>query len=624
MYIEDSRTNRYTPTAAWRLTAHSIAGRPRMRVAEIRSRRAAVYSARGERDLTDELPLRPAAVMISDDHGCARTLCLDLDAHDGSHTPRAVGADFVAIRDLLSGCGLPSIADAAHGGIHLYGLIEPVPMADARELVGALGHRFVTLDTAPHDRGDQHRCITTPGTVHKNGGHRVLLDPLDEVQEIVMGPRGTTRALDLLRAALSDEVAAYRATAMKSGRAAIDDDPTLSVSGILPGVRHMAPWIDALARSGDFRAAGKPSASEARFTVLCSAAAVGMEQSDVQTLIAEGTWAGLGQLLAHKDADRLAKEWASALAYLAAQEGRGAVRDGAQERRSVSTDLTRVPTGGWQGLGLASPTLFPGEQQKGPVSAWLRVLHAVETVEFPGCSGWKTRMALRVLAGFAREDGTRMVAAVGVRALALGADLSHETVSQVLRELREASDPWIVLLERGVGADADLYELRIPDRYSDIAGPRACGGGPHGVRPVFSELGIPAALVFEAAEEGRAGSVQQIRRSTGLSKAATYAALQTLVGWHLLEQDRHGYKAIASEADLDRLARRLGVDARRTERIQEYRRQRADWHAYLARVDDRRADLDRHQSTEWDVVTSDERAEMAQAWASAAPQQSVA
>lgn len=582
--LSEAPTHANDADSVWALTAPAIAGRSRMRLAETRGTRTS-YPAKAERDLSCTLPAKPAAVMISDAHGCARTLCLDLDAHEG-HTPAAVQADYETLRPLLDACGLPMFADTAHGGIHMYVLIDPVPMTEARELVGALARRFPTLDVMPHSEGDPQRCITTPGTAHKRGGHRTLLDPLETVQKVIDGPRGDSQALAVLRAVLCNEITAYREELLAVGRAEAIDNDELALPDITPGTYRMNPRIDALARSGNYRAAGKPSASEAVFSILCSAVATGMTQSDVRALIGEGTWRGLWQLLEHKGEGRLAREWKSASQFIAHKEAEKSA--GQRTETSVHRSDTSATITHRGGASTASGRV-PGAALHRALRTWRATLHQVEVHEFPGASGYKARMVLRVLAAMAHAQAATALA-VGVRSLALGSDLSHETVSLVLRELRADPDPWIVLLERGEGADADVYELRLPDRHQDTAERvRWVRGKSHGVRSVFSELGIPAALVFEATEQGHAGSVEQIMLRTGLSKSAVYAALQTLLGWHLIEAGDDGYQVIATDADLDRIARRLGAHSRYAQRLQEYRRQRKLWREWLETFEERRA-----------------------------------
>lgn len=556
-----------------------------MRLAEKRGNLTS-FPAKAERDLSSALPARPAAVMISDVQGRARTLCIDLDAREG-HSPADVEADYVALRPVLEACDLPIFADIAHGGIHVYVLIDPVPMADARELVGALARRAPTLDVMPHSGGDPHRCITTPGTAHKLGGHRTLLDPVESVQRAIEGPRGDAQALALLRAALCDEIDAYRDDLLAKGRDETGGDEELALTDIITGTGRVSLRIDSLARSGEHLAAGYRTPSEGVAAVLCGAVSAGMTQSDVRALINEGTWAGLKQLMArHTEKGRLASEWKRACAYIARRDAER--RAGQRTEKSVHRSDTSAKITHRGSTTAVSKRALRVDLHRA-LRTWRATLHRVEVHEFPGATGYKARMLLRVLAGMGHAQATTTLA-VGVRSLALGSVLSHETASQVLRELRADPDPWVVLLERGEGVDADVYELRIPDRHQDAAERvRWVRGKSYGVRTVFSELGIPAALTFEAAEQGHAGSIEQIMLRTGLSKAAVYDALQTLLGWQLIAAEDHGYQAVATNADLDRLARRLGAHSRYVQRLQEYRRQRKVWRDWLVNFEERRA-----------------------------------
>lgn len=570
-------------TAAWEITSAAIAGRPRVRLAETRGTRIS-YPARAERDLACTLPARPAAVMISDALGCARTLCIDLDAHE--HTSAEVQADYLTLRPLLEDAGLPVFADAAHGGIHVYALIDPISMADAREIVGALARRFPTLDLRPYATGDQQRCITTPGTAHKLGGHRTLIDPVENVRQVVAGPRGDLKALTMLRAVLCEELDAYRAELLEKGREEARADEGLVLPDTITDTGRVSLRIDALARSGDHLAAGYRTPSEGVAAVLCGAVDAGMTQSHVRALINERTWVGLRRLLDHKEKGRLAYEWKRAREYIGKREAEKAA--GQRTEESVHRSDTHVT---YTHRGVA-PAASKRERSAAElhrlVRTWRSTLHQVERIDFPGTTGWKHGMVLRVLAGMAHRKVSPAMA-VGVRALSLETGLSHETVSQVLQDLRADLDPWVVRLERAHGRDADTYELRIPHRHQDTAERvRWLRGKSWGVRSVFWELGIPAALVFEAVEQGYAGSVEQTMLRTGLSRAATYNAIQILMGWRLIKADDEEYQAVAGEKELDRLARHLGTHSIYLERLRLYRKQRKIWHDWLLEAAARR------------------------------------
>ena len=80
----------------------------------------------------------------------------------------------------------------------------------------------------------------------------------------------------------------------------------------------------------------------------------------------------------------------------------------------------------------------------------------------------------------------------------------------------------------------------------------------HALRPVFRELGHPAAFVYEALEHTRAPerSFDLITR-TGLSRTAVYEALETLAAWHLVEP-RDGRWVLVPGTSLQVLAEQFG------------------------------------------------------------------
>ena len=97
----------------------------------------------------------------------------------------------------------------------------------------------------------------------------------------------------------------------------------------------------------------------------------------------------------------------------------------------------------------------------------------------------------------------------GVRgAVAVGGDrIGHTTVAAHLRALRDDDDPLIDLIENDRGLQGDLYQLRIPDEIADWASRVAWRPGKvHALRPLFRELGHPAAFVYEALEQAKARS----------------------------------------------------------------------------------------------------------------------
>src|SRR5699024_2852098 len=131
------------------------------------------YPRRREFPLSSIAPSKPAAVPVYDKDGFTRMLPLDLDAHDRTaEQVAAVGRDLVGLKSLLDDAGFLYLSDRAHGGCHLYLLLEmPISADEARTLVTALCARFETLDPSPV-RSASDGLITVPGSVHARGGHR--------------------------------------------------------------------------------------------------------------------------------------------------------------------------------------------------------------------------------------------------------------------------------------------------------------------------------------------------------------------------------------------------------------------------------------------------------------------
>ncbi len=134
------------------------------------------------------------------------------------------------------------------------------------------------------------------------------------------------------------------------------------------------------------------------------------------------------------------------------------------------------------------------------------------------------------------KTGSRYVA-FGTRSLSIATGLDHTTVAAHLRALRDEDDPLVDLIENDRGLAGDLYQLRIPDEITARAGRIAWRAGKlHALRPVFRELGHPAAFVYEALEhaKGRPERSFDLVTRTGLSRTAVYQALETLAAWNLV------------------------------------------------------------------------------------------
>ena len=134
----------------------------------------------------------------------------------------------------------------------------------------------------------------------------------------------------------------------------------------------------------------------------------------------------------------------------------------------------------------------------------------------------------------------------------------------------------MVLIDGDRGGDGDLYELVIPACLARRSGRQDWRGGKlHGLRPVFLELGIPAALVYETLEQARAPlSSFELITASGLSRSAVYAALETLSAFNLADQ-RAGRWSIVAATSLTALAEQFGVLETIRKTVQRHRDERA-------------------------------------------------
>lgn len=556
-----------SPETSWSLTASVIAGQPRMRLGKPQRENRVSYPARTEQALTTDLPSKPAAVRLYSDAGQCNVLALDFDAKDRTTEQIAdVAYDVFQTEAMLDQVGAWFLTDHAHGGSHVYVLLEqPLAFLEARELVEAMAQRWATLDPSPH-QSIARGCITVPGSVHKLGGHRQLTISERSLRERVDGLRTPARAVRRLRLMFRDEIRLVQAKRAATAAAEPHSTPVVYEAG---AGRVMGHKYLTLALEGDWAAYGYDSPSEARWAVLWSAMATGLSREDVAARMTDGRWPGLWALHAHRPQPwrAFADDWARMEPLFRAKN--------VTQDSSVHTSDTSA----------SSHTGEPSiHDSHGVIRAWRSLLHEVEAAEFPGAHGWSRRLLLRAIAKQSHEIASTLTA-TGVRGLSLATGLSPQTVAALLRELSTATDPWIALTARARGREAATYVLRIPARYADTARTvRWIRGKAHALRPAFERLGAPAALVYEAIEHGYGSSPATIQSRTGLSRTAVTDALATLSGWKLVDGDpRAGYWLTSSDADLERLAERFGITQARASKIATYRAQRRIWWAYLER-----------------------------------------
>lgn len=523
-----------------------IAGRSRVRVGRWDGRKAKwQYSTRDERDLTAEVPSAPGAVLLYNSQARCRTLVVDVDV------PGAAGLELVhQVVALLERCGAKVVVDRSPAGKHhvYVPLRDGLSVEESGALAKALARRFPGVDPLPHTTGATSGCIRTPGSPYKDGsGYQELVTPLDTARRVLMMRNGS-EVVGALRRELAEELALGAREAMELARPleeleeAVLDAPFVG--------RVLAPRLVSLAQEGLYREAGYGDRSTARMALLCGAVRAGMRFEDVVRRVEDGRWVGLVELFqnANKPGQLLGKEWRKALAFVARSQGeQKSVRDC---NTSEAVEVTRG-----EHRGRSEDDVVVDEHRF--VRRWRAVLDEVEAVEFSGPRGMHARFLLRALAAAAHQGGSRHVE-FGVRSLSLSLPVQPSTVSRVLADLREEEDPWLVLVREAKGTRADLYELRIPARHAERAEvaelPR---GKVHALRPVFRELGVVAALVFEAIERG-APSTETARVRAAVSRSAAYEALELLMAWGLVERDAQG-RLLAVPERLGEVAERVGA-----------------------------------------------------------------
>jgi DNA-binding transcriptional ArsR family regulator len=220
------------------------------------------------------------------------------------------------------------------------------------------------------------------------------------------------------------------------------------------------------------------------------------------------------------------------------------------------------------------------------VRTWWTALGLLEHTRYADRAGIGKRWVLRALGEAAMKTGSRYIA-FGTRSLSVATGLDHTTVAAHLRALREEDDPLIDLIENDRGLQGDLYQLRLPDEVTGRATRIGWKAGKlHALRPVFRELGHPAAFVYEALEHSR-GRPQRsfdLVGATGLSRRAVYEALETLAAWNLVES-RAGRWVLVAGTSLRLLAEQFGcVDTVRA-LINRHRDDRARYRQALKIVD---------------------------------------
>ncbi|MDN5899591.1 MAG: MarR family transcriptional regulator, partial [Brachybacterium sp.] len=542
----------HDPAEHWAALAPRLAARGRMRVSRDGGRN---YPRRGERRVSADVPNQPAAVLVYDDNGCAPVLCLDLDTSKGGQ--EAVDRDFLSLSGLLNRVGAAWFSDSSpNAGRHIYvPLAAPLPYAEARAAVLAFAARTPTLDPLPM-LGLTEGCIRPPGARHRTGGHQGLQEPLAVALAALNAPT-TPEVWHRLVSELPTVP-----TSPGSGTQTADDTTVVVQLDRLRGFTEPDADFQRIARTGEYpdRYA---SPSEARQAVVWSAVACGWAFPDLIRRLEDGTWPGLASFYArYSPAHRhtaITRDW------------HAAVRHEKRRRAKAGNSSVRVCT------------TSPRKSQRGAhsrtttnqrVREWLA---AVDLLLGPE-QDLAHRIVLYALAEAAVLTDSLTVEH-GNRSLAIATGLDQSTVGRVLRRLvDEPSDRCLIDLVRPArGVQANLYSLQIPALLE-----AACAAKPwrrgrvHALRPVFRDLGLPAAFVYAALERlGEPAGGRDLAALARIGPTATYEALATLAAWGLAERVDGGW--IRGRAELRQLAEAWGLADAIRDQVERYRAERRTW-----------------------------------------------
>lgn len=558
------------PATVWAALAPLLAGQPRVRLSRDAGK---TYPQKHERALTVALPTFPAAVRIFGKDGTCAAIFLDFDSSVAGVD--WVQADVRAVQAWLHNCGARWIEDySPNGGRHIYiPLAQRVTFSEARDLVEALGTRYRTLDKTPH-QNLLHGCMRTPGSQHKRGGHQELAMSLNMAYDIARRPNSTS-VWTAMNAELAGEIGAVRAFRL--------EQTFTSEAGETPEFQHpagrMSRVMQLMAQTGLYDSNRYASDSEARQAIITGAAAAGMEVTDVERRMLQGTWPGLASFYARYASRHrvpaLRRDWLNAVSYL----NDPGSRDGKNnDRKSPTSQPSTQPPG----IQRTSISTNPDAEHRF-IRTWRNALRLREHAYTDSRTGLARRMVLRSLGEAAHMTGSRFVE-FGARSIAVATGLDHTTVGSHLRVLRSESDGLVTLVEQGRGTKGDLYMLSVPEEMKAAAEDLTWRKGKiHALRPVFRELGLPAAFVYEALENSPGLSTAQLVKLTRLSRTAVSEALEVMAAWNMIARDITRTWSVVATTSLKDLAEHFGVLEAVAAQLQRYRIERILWKEWLSK-----------------------------------------
>ena len=553
---------------AWAALAPLLAGQARVRLSRDGGR---TYPQKHERSLTETLPTFPAAVRIFGKDGTCASIFLDFDSSVAGID--WVEADVKSLQTWLHNCGARWIEDRSpNGGRHIYiPLAKRVAFSEARDLVEAIGTRYRTLDKTPH-QNLLHGCMRTPGSPHKRGGYQQLAMSLSMAYDVARRPN-SPQVWEAMRADLEHEIAGVRALRLKQSVPASIDEAESFVA-----TTRMARPMQLIAQTGLYNANRYASDSEARQAVLTAAAAAGMKLTDVERRVLQGTWPGLASFYARYAAPHrvssLKRDWQNAVRYLQKSRKPGELNNSVH-KSPTSQPNSQPPVGKLSSADSSSEHRF--------IRTWRNALSLREHEYSTSRAGLARRMVLRALGEAAHMTASRFVE-FGDRSLAVATGLDHTTVGSHLRALRSETDPLVTLVERGRGTKGDLYMLTVPQGVRQAAEDLGWKKGKiHALRPVFRELGLPAAFVYEALERSPGLMTSELVSQTRLSRTAVTESLEVLAAWNLVARDTRRSWNVVGSTCLKELAETFGVLEEVAAQLQRYRVDRIIWREWLSK-----------------------------------------
>lgn len=557
------------------------------------------------RQLTRKLPGRPAAVYLYTEHAATtRILALDFDSTRGGQT--AVQRDVEIARRWLTAAGGRLIIDrSTNGGMHIICPLAPATSAthaEITQLTTVLAAHLPTLDTSPNGNVATG-CLSLPGTLDKQGGHRQLLGSLSNALDAIAD--GSTpdflptlyAHLGILKRPSTAAPTPANATAPAENCPALAQFTTGTGDDLRLAPQHTNPTpipaaVLHYATHGDANgSAGRawPSHSEARMSVIYHAVMRGYMLNDLRELIAPaGPWHhGLGTAFnryGNRADIALTRDFSKAMNHYYEMVLIHRHRQHKLQKDSPGGSTLKAPNSATRG-------------PSGPVELrrWLAYAFRWADTEYHGRrQRWTVKVVLQALAYLALKSGEQVngawVVAVGGRSLSLAAGLmTADAVWKVLRDVRERVGAPLILTRRAVGRDADAYALTSQGAVTvDIGAAERIRIEP--VHDAWHVLGWRLQRIHDLVIQHGLTERADIYAAAAVSRSTGDAMISDLQIAGLIAVTGRG-RVGPGPSTLDAIAAQHRLHETRQERIERYRRERSAWQQWLDRGRDVQDDL---------------------------------